>query len=50
MHACHYLSRSLNGIGFCSVSPARVAGSSLTCAEPAAAQAPSGRGVGASSY
>ena len=35
--------RSLGGSGFCSVSPARFAGSSLTCAEPTATQAPSPR-------
>jgi len=37
---CCEVARSLDGRIFCSVSPARYAGSSLTCAEHSAAQAP----------
>ena len=39
----HARGRSLGGIAFCFVSPARCAGSSFTYAERYAAQAPGGR-------
>ncbi len=41
---------SLGARALCSVSPARFAGSSLTCAERSGTKAPGPRGMGAGSY